>query len=201
MRINWLVPATSPPTVTPGDADVIRAARALADVIVWRPPAGPAAPGIDGTDVRRWTGDNWIELNSADATLFTFTEGADGDWIRSVATLHAGVIVVPARWHSVWQAAGRHRGIVARRADVARAVTRLHSCPVAHIDATDPEAHAGQLLDAVGRMMGIASTVPGRIGSTVACVLTDSRINRSAQARVALRVSHELSRWARAGSR
>jgi hypothetical protein len=201
MRINWLVPSTSPPTVSPSDADVIRAALARADVIVWRPPAGPAAPGLDGTDIRRWTGNNWIDLNSADATLFTFTEGADGDWIRSAATLHAGVIVVPATWHSVWQAAGRHRGIVVRRADVARKVTRLHSCPVARIDATDPEAYAGQLLDAVGRMMGIAATVPGRIGSKVARVLTDSRINPSAQALIARRVSHELSRWARARSR
>ena len=96
LRLNWFSPL--PPARTDIAHYAMRTLPALsqsADVTVWTEQPGGAS-GIDAyADLRHWRGDPWVELNSADATLYHIgNEPTFHGWIWEIARRHPGIVVL-----------------------------------------------------------------------------------------------------------
>jgi hypothetical protein len=170
-------------------------------------------PAIDLGDCvkRRWDGRAWVAVNSADATVYHAAEdGTLPDWIRDVARLHAGVLVVdelsppdsrPAETSPAEHLRltalhlARARGIIVHTDAAFGEASALDRCPVIQLEYGDPDADALELIAAVTRLQQNPSSVLHALCSTTGRILSETRMDPSAQRYVAERAAQEVCRW------
>ena len=210
-RLNWFC---SLPSAGTDSAHSLRerlvALARHAQVVVWTERSNKSSD-LGDCAKRRWDGRAWLALNSADATIYHAAgDGTLPDWMRHVARLHAGVLVVddltsadsrsssgPTAEHLRLRALhlARARGIIVHTAAAFREASALGRCAVIQLDYGDAEAYARELIAGVARLHENASSVLQGLCNATGRILSESHMNQSAQRYVALRVARELCRW------
>ena len=210
-RLNWFCSLPQPGGDSANSTiETLIALGRHAEMVVWMDRWYQA---IDlGNCVKRWwNGRAWVALNSADATVYhAHEDGTLPDWIRHVARLHAGVLVVdelpptdsrPAEGspavHQRLSALhlARARGIIVHTDAAFDEASALGRCPVIQLEYGDADAHALELIAGVTRLQENLSSVLHALCNTTGRILLETHIDAPAQRYVADRAAQEMCRW------